>query len=117
MISRRVIFTTSIAATAVSFFTLGALHERRNDAQAQRGYESQLQQLRTEMRAEFGKKPGGDATAVPAGTAGRVEHAQAAPASDGMAARAKMVAEIKQELQSEMGLLPLNLLRDRRSSF
>jgi hypothetical protein len=28
-----------------------------------------------------------------------------------------MVAEIKQELQSEMGLLPLQLLRDRRSSF
>jgi S1-C subfamily serine protease len=28
-----------------------------------------------------------------------------------------MVAEIKQELQSEMGLLPVHLLRDRRSSF
>ena len=28
-----------------------------------------------------------------------------------------MVAEIKQELQSEMGLLPVQLLRDRRSSF
>jgi hypothetical protein len=32
-------------------------------------------------------------------------------------ARAKMVAEIKQQLQTEMGLLPVNLLRDRRSSF
>ena len=30
---------------------------------------------------------------------------------------ARMVAEIKQELQSEMGLLPLQLLRDRRTSF
>ena len=29
----------------------------------------------------------------------------------------RMVAEIKQELQSEMGLLPVQLLRDRRSSF
>ena len=28
-----------------------------------------------------------------------------------------MVAEIKQELQSEMGLLPVHLLRERRSSF
>jgi hypothetical protein len=28
-----------------------------------------------------------------------------------------MVAQIKQELQSEMGLLPVHLLRDRRSSF
>ena len=33
------------------------------------------------------------------------------------AARAKMVAEIKQEIQSEMGLLPVHLLRERRSSF
>jgi Trypsin-like peptidase domain len=33
------------------------------------------------------------------------------------AARARMVAEIKQEIQDEMGLLPLHLLRERRSSF
>ncbi len=32
-------------------------------------------------------------------------------------ARAKIVAEIKQQLQSEMGLLPVHLLRDRRMSF
>ena len=28
-----------------------------------------------------------------------------------------MIADIKRELQSEMGLLPLALLRDRRTSF
>ena len=28
-----------------------------------------------------------------------------------------MVAEIKEQLQTEMGLLPVHLLRDRRSSF
>jgi hypothetical protein len=33
------------------------------------------------------------------------------------AARARMVAEIKQEIQDEMGLLPVHLLRERRSSF
>ncbi len=33
------------------------------------------------------------------------------------ASQAQIVAEIKQELQSEMGLLPVQLLRDRRSSF
>jgi len=33
------------------------------------------------------------------------------------AARARMVAEIKQEIQNEMGLLPVHLLRERRSSF
>ena len=33
------------------------------------------------------------------------------------AARAAMVAEIKQEIQDEMGLLPVRLLRERRASF
>jgi hypothetical protein len=31
--------------------------------------------------------------------------------------RAAIVADVKQQLQSEMGLLPLNLLRERRESF
>src|SRR5258708_7362065 len=31
--------------------------------------------------------------------------------------RAQIVAEIKEELESEMGLLPVQLLRDRRASF
>jgi S1-C subfamily serine protease len=38
------------------------------------------------------------------------------PALDA-AARAALVAEIKKELAKEMGLLPVSLLRDRRSSF
>ena len=33
------------------------------------------------------------------------------------ASRASIVAEVKQELTSEMGLMPLTLLRERRSSF
>src|SRR5207247_3826342 len=33
------------------------------------------------------------------------------------AQRAQMVAEIKHELQHEMGLMPIQLLRERRSSF
>jgi S1-C subfamily serine protease len=40
----------------------------------------------------------------------------AAPAVD-PAARAALVAEVKKELAKEMGLLPVSLLRDRRSSF
>ena len=34
-----------------------------------------------------------------------------------VAARAQMVSEIKRQLQSEMGLLPVQLLRERRASF
>src|SRR5262249_40386949 len=44
------------------------------------------------------------------GTSGRTD--TASPSS-----RARMVAEIKKQLESEMGLLPVQMLRDRRSSF
>jgi hypothetical protein len=39
-----------------------------------------------------------------------------APSVDA-ASRAALVAEVKKELEKEMGLLPVSLLRDRRSSF
>src|SRR4029077_14244984 len=54
----------------------------------------------------------------PAGTsgqlAGRTESADTRPSA---ASRARIGAQLKQELQGEMGLLPVHLLRDRRSSF
>jgi hypothetical protein len=51
-----------------------------------------------------------------AATAGRAESSEAIlPGSP--ASRAAMVQEIKRELQSEMGLVPVTLLRDRRKSF
>jgi hypothetical protein len=53
---------------------------------------------------------------VNAASAARIEaprgEVQPSPSS-----RAQIVAEIKHELQSEMGLLPVQLLRERRSSF
>jgi S1-C subfamily serine protease len=117
MVSRRLVFVTSIVATAISSFTLGVLHTRRAESSAQTSYDAQLAALRTEVRTELGRSHAADA--VPAGTIGRVPSAKEVPAdpSPSMNARAKMVAEIKQELQSEMGLLPVHLLRDRRSSF
>lgn len=47
-----------------------------------------------------------------AGTTGRVEAETAERAS-----RSALIAEVKQQLQSEMGLLPVTLLRQRRDSF
>ena len=115
MISRRLVFTASVIATAISFFTLGLTHARRSDAQVQGAYDAQIQALRTELRTQLGRKAQGDPAMLPAGTAGRVDHVQGE--TPAMTARRKMVAEIKEELQSEMGLLPVHLLRDRRSSF
>ncbi len=112
MVTRRLVLITSIVATALSSFTLGVVHTRYTDAIAQESYDAQIASLRTEMRTQLGKVTRAEAVAS-AGTAGTVA-VKPEPAAN---ARAKMVAEIKQQLQTEMGLLPVNLLRDRRSSF
>jgi hypothetical protein len=108
MISRRLIFTTSVLATAVLFFTLGAMQSRRDVAASCASYDAKLDAIRTEVRAELGRA-GHPEAVVPAGTSGQLASRDAG--------RASMVAEIKEQLQTEMGLLPVHLLRDRRSSF
>ena len=123
MISRRLVFVTSIIATAVSAFTLGVLHTRRFDASAREAYEREIAALRTEVRGQLGRsQTAGVPAVVPAGTSGsgKAAHATKEDSSESapsMASRARMVAEIKEQLQNEMGLLPVHLLRDRRSSF
>jgi S1-C subfamily serine protease len=115
MISRRLVSIVSIIATAVSCFTVAAVHLRRHDLQARAEYEKELRALRVEMRAEIDRSRSGiEPAAIPAATSGKVAASQHA---DAAGSRARMVAEIKQELQSEMGLLPVQLLRERRSSF
>ena len=116
MVTRRLVFLTSIVATAISSFTLGVLHTRRADATARSGYDAQIEALRAEMRSQLGRSQKSDAV-LPAATVGQVGAKETPEPGPSMTARAKMVAEIKQQLQSEMGLLPVHLLRDRRSSF
>jgi S1-C subfamily serine protease len=48
-----------------------------------------------------------------AGTAGRTDAGPVATAGD----RESIVADVKRQLEAEMGLLPLNLLRERKESF
>jgi hypothetical protein len=110
MVLRRVVFLSSLLATAISCFTLGLIHARGVDASTRAAYDARLEALRDEVHRELGKDP------VPAGTTGETLR----PPVGGKAlkgSRARMVAEIKEELQSEMGLLPVHLLRERRSSF
>ena len=110
MVSRRFVFFSSILATAISFFTLGLIHARQSDESVRAAYDARLEALRDEVHRELGKDP------IPAGTTGETTRPHAA-SKVLQGTRAKMVAEIKEELQSEMGLLPLQLLRERRSSF
>jgi hypothetical protein len=114
MMSRRLVFTTSVLATAILFFMLGAIHTRRRDAASRASYDAKLDAIRTEVRSELGKSTRPEA-AEPAGTSGRV--AGKSRATDASRDRDRMVSEIKEQLQTEMGLLPVHLLRDRRASF
>src|SRR3954470_21616346 len=109
MMSRRVFFTISILVTAVLFFTLGAVQSRRDVAATSASYDAKLDAIRTEVRSQLAR-PGRGEAVVPAATSGRL------PAKAD-AGRASIVAEAKEQLQEEMGLLPLHLLRDRRASF
>ena len=113
MITRRVVVLASLVATAASFFTLGVLHTRRADAASRASYQAELDAIREEAHSEIAKASRTDA-AIPAGTAGQAAGSTTPVDAD---TQAKMIAEIKKQLQKEMGLVPLTLLRERRSSF
>ncbi len=94
------------AFSGIIFFSLGNLIAARaatateNDQiAALRAELSSLKRQRTEI----------------SGTSGRTEPANRALMDDH--SRAALVADIKQQLKSEMGLLPVSLLRERRESF
>src|SRR5256885_5587288 len=112
MMSRRLVFTTSVLATAILFFMLGVIHTRQRDAASRAAYDAKLDAIRTEVRSELGKTMRSEAVAT-TGTTGRIAGKSPAVAPG----RDRMVLEIKEQLQTEMGLLPVHLLRDRRASF
>ena len=117
MTTRRLVFLGSVIATAVSCYTLGILHERRSQVLTARAYDAKIDAIRAEVRTELGKaaRPS-DPAAVPVGTGSHVSRPKD-PSEVTTVTRDRIVAEVKQELQSEMGLLPVSLLRERRSSF
>ena len=114
MVSRRFLAVISIITTAAAFFLLGVFHERTDDAVVRAAYDAKLDALRAELRTQLGKVRAPEV--VPASTMGGETFD--GPSREGSTAvRDRMIADIKRELQSEMGLLPLALLRDRRTSF
>ncbi|MEQ1730064.1 MAG: serine protease [Vicinamibacterales bacterium] len=113
MVSRRFLSVVAILSTAVAFFLLGDFHARSGDAASRAEYDAKLDAIRAEVRSQVGHVRA--AAVAPAGTSGSL--AEGSPATVADSQRARMVNEIKQELQSEMGLLPLQVLRARRTSF
>jgi hypothetical protein len=113
MVSRRFLVVIALVSTAAAFFLLGDFHARAGVATDRAEYDAKLDALRSEVRTQLGRTR--TVATLPAATSGTTS--SPTPHTPSTDARARMVAEIKQELQSEMGLLPLQLLRDRRTSF
>ncbi len=113
MVSRRLVFIASIVATAVSCFTLGVFHARLADG-SDRVTDTRFDALREELRRALARDP---STAMSEATTGVVGSTSDAGGDRTERDRARMVAEIKEQLSNEMGLLPVRLFRERRSSF
>ena len=103
MSTRRALPAILASFVALLFFGLGNyLGARQNDS------DEQLAALRAEINLLKRRQPAAQ------GTSGRAD--ESAP-SIADANRAAIIADVKRQLQDEMGLLPLTLLRERRTSF
>jgi S1-C subfamily serine protease len=103
MSTRRTVPALLASVFALLFFGLGNYLGARHDDSAE-----QLAALRAEIALLKRRQP------EVSGTSGNATGV-AATLED--ASRAAIVADVKRQLQDEMGLLPLNLLRERRTSF
>ena len=107
MSTRRAVPAVIAIVFALTFLGLGNYLGARQAADS----DSQVAALRAEI-AQLKRR-----TNDIAGTVGRAVPITVPMAVDNDAARASIVADVKRQLQDEMGLLPLNLLRDRSKSF
>jgi S1-C subfamily serine protease len=103
--------TLLFALSAVLFFGLGSFLAARQAA------ENESEQIAA-LRAEIGvlRRQHHDPPPAASGTTGRAAETKPAASMDDQS-RAALVADIKRELKSEMGLLPVSMLRQRRESF
>jgi trypsin-like peptidase len=108
-VPRPVVFTL-IAFVALTFFGIGTYRAEMVNARQLAESNAKIDALRAEVtRAAH---PAAEPAA--SGTSGAKDRGMIAVGADG---RAQIVEEVKRQLQSEMGLLPVRLLRDRRESF
>jgi len=105
---RGLVATVLFTLSAILFFGLGGFVAARTAAA---GESEQIAAL----RAEIGALKRERAQEI-SGTAGRSTETAVVGAMDDHG-RAAIVAEIKQQLKSELGLMPVSLMRQRRQSF
>jgi S1-C subfamily serine protease len=109
MFIRRITVPTVVASVvALLYFGVGSYLTARpssDDSEQIAALRAEIDQLRRTQPQPL----------VATGTSG-VDAVAASTATDD-SNRAAIVADVKQQLRSEMGLLPINLIRDRRQSF
>jgi S1-C subfamily serine protease len=103
---RRAVPAIVASAFAFLFFGLGSFLAARPSSDA-----SEIASLRAEVDQLRRAQP-----PTPTGTSGTSAVGPALTHTP-VESRADIVADVKRQLQSEMGLLPINMIRDRRQSF
>jgi S1-C subfamily serine protease len=107
MSNRRLAVPAIVAsAFAILFFGLGSFLGARPSSDA-----GEIAALRAEIDQLRRAQP-----AAPTGTSGTAAVAHSIDPTP-VESRAAIVEDVKRQLQSEMGLLPINMIRDRRQSF
>jgi S1-C subfamily serine protease len=104
--SRGVLPALLFTLSAIVFFSIGSLIAARAASSSDNDQVAQIAALRAELGALKRQR-------FEVGTSGRLE----TPAAMDDRNRAALVADIKQQLKSEMGLLPVRMLRERKESF
>jgi hypothetical protein len=104
--------TFSLASLAFSF---GSWVTQRQMVRQLADNDARFAALRDEMARSILEMRGG--IALPSGTKGQNLGDVVAAAGSAQSAQTAFVEEIKRQLQSEMGLFPVRLLRDRKESF
>jgi hypothetical protein len=110
-IRRRVLTVGLVTSLVVLAFALGAWSSQRRIELQVANNDARIAELRDQMarnmlqtrRERAGRRAGTGGSFVPDGVDGE--------------SQSTLVAEIKRQLQSEMGLLPIRVLRERRKSF
>jgi hypothetical protein len=107
-VRRIVLVTTFTSLTAALFFGMGQYSAQRLLARQQADSDARIDALHAELRKTIAQLERAPSTVRTAGTSGELGN------GDG---RELLVGEIMRQLQNEMGLLPVRLLRERRDSF
>ena len=115
MSARRLVLYAGLTFSLSSLaFSLGSWTAQRNMADQLAANDARLNALQDDLARNILRRR--ESAVVPSGTDGGQAGALDAVPADGTSHSA-IVDEVKRQLQAEMGLLPVQLLRERRESF